>query len=94
MAKYAYAPLSIDDDARRRGGGGGASGGREAGGGSAGAPSASDQLVQERMPLCVGICVLLAIVYVLSRTGDRDALLLDNAKGMQHPSIRTSSPPR
>lgn len=92
MAKYAYAPLSIDDDARRRGGGGGASGGREAGGGSAGAPSASDQLVQERMPLCVGICVLLAIVYVLSRTGDRDALLLDNAKGMQHPSIRTSSP--
>ena len=31
--------------------------------------------MQERMPLCVGICVLLAIVYVLSRTGDRDALL-------------------
>lgn len=27
------------------------------------------------MPLCVGMCVLLAIVYVLSRTGDRDALL-------------------
>jgi 3'-phosphoadenosine 5'-phosphosulfate synthase len=29
-----------------------------------------DHLVQERMPLCIGICVLLAIVYVLTRTGD------------------------
>eukprot|EP00546_Thalassionema_frauenfeldii_P015291 CAMPEP_0178924182 /NCGR_PEP_ID=MMETSP0786-20121207/17175_1 /TAXON_ID=186022 /ORGANISM="Thalassionema frauenfeldii, Strain CCMP 1798" /LENGTH=644 /DNA_ID=CAMNT_0020598845 /DNA_START=45 /DNA_END=1976 /DNA_ORIENTATION=- len=30
----------------------------------------NDDFVQERMPLCVGICVLLAIVFVLSRTGD------------------------
>ena len=29
----------------------------------------SDDLVQERMPMCVGICVLLAIVFVLSRAG-------------------------
>ena len=29
----------------------------------------SDRIVNERMPMCVGICVLLAIVYVLSRTG-------------------------
>ena len=37
-------------------------------------PAGFYQLVSERMPFCVGICVLLAIVYVLSRTGDRDAL--------------------
>lgn len=29
----------------------------------------SDRIVNERMPMCVGVCVLLAIVYVLSRTG-------------------------
>jgi 3'-phosphoadenosine 5'-phosphosulfate synthase len=46
-----------------------------------------DHLVQERMPLCVGICVLLAIVYVLSRTGDQDALLNN-----QQPHVRASGP--
>ena len=30
--------------------------------------------MHERMPMCVGFCVLLAIIYVLSRTGDQDAL--------------------
>ena len=64
MARYAYAPLSIGD--RRHphdqhdGGGGGGRGGH----------NDEDQLVNERMPMCVGICVLLAIVFVLSRTGD------------------------
>lgn len=40
------------------------------------------------MPFCVGICVLLAIVYVLSRTGDRDALLPNNTinnNNIRHP---------
>ena len=62
------------------------------GGGSSGD---EDQLVQERMPLCVGICVLLAIVYVLSRTGDRDALLnTTTAAGGQNnaPHVRASVP--
>ena len=43
------------------------------------------------MPLCVGICVLLAIVYVLSRTGDRDALL-ENTGG--NPHMRANAPPQ
>ena len=34
-----------------------------------------DHLVHERMPMCVGVCVLLAIVYVLSRTGHGDAMM-------------------
>mmetsp|Transcript_33174 Transcript_33174/g.48648 ORF Transcript_33174/g.48648 Transcript_33174/m.48648 type:complete len:1079 (-) Transcript_33174:147-3383(-) len=55
MAKYAYSPLSVDESQRK--------------------PHRSshsddnDNLVNERMPMCVGVCVLLAIVYVLSRTG-------------------------
>jgi 3'-phosphoadenosine 5'-phosphosulfate synthase len=77
MAKYAYAPLSIDENNRRAG-----RAGRDP---SLPTSATSDHLVQERMPLCVGVCVLLAIVYVLSRTGDRDALLLES-----HPGIRTS----
>jgi len=48
--------------------------------------SDNDHLVQERMPMCIGICVLLAIVYVLSRTGDRDAILDSHS----HP-LRTDS---
>jgi len=67
--------IDQEEEARRRnarnsmsGGGGGMSSG---GGGGAG----GDYLVHERMPICVGFCVLLAIVYVLSRTGDRDAIL-------------------
>lgn len=64
----------VQDETRKRqahgstnGGGGGSS--------SSSAALAQDHLVQERMPLCVGVCVLLAIVYVLSRTGDRDVIL-------------------
>ena len=30
----------------------------------------SDDLVSQRLPFCLGLCVLLAIVYVLSRTSD------------------------
>eukprot|EP00934_Nitzschia_sp_Nitz4_P008238 Nitzschia sp. Nitz4//scaffold367_size14546//1542//5103//NITZ4_008924-RA/size14546-snap-gene-0.3-mRNA-1//1//CDS//3329549321//8228//frame0 len=60
MAKYAYAPLSIDQQQRRNGGGN---------------ADDEDNLMQERLPMCVGICVLLAIVFVLSRTGDPDVLL-------------------
>jgi len=42
------------------------------------------------MPLCVGICVLLAIVYVLSRTGDRDAMMMDH-DNIRHPSEEKAS---
>ena len=64
-----------------------------------------DKLVQERMPFCIGICVLLAIVYVLSRTGDRDAILLPpnaqnnvefavpNSQPQPHSNIRASTTP-
>ena len=45
-----------------------------------------DHLVQERMPMCVAICVLLAIVFVLTRGGDRDALL------ESHANIRQDGP--
>jgi len=48
MAKYAYAPLSVDESKRK---------------------ADSEDTVNERMPMCVGVCVLVAIVYVLSRTG-------------------------
>jgi 3'-phosphoadenosine 5'-phosphosulfate synthase len=34
-----------------------------------GGNSSNQDLVNERMPMCVGICVLVAIVFVLSRTG-------------------------
>lgn len=46
------------------------------------------------MPFCVAICVLLAIVYVLSRTGDRDAFVSRDAsssKAAAHPNVRGSS---
>lgn len=59
MAKYAYAPLSVDEDSRGR---------RNRR--SHHDRDGEDQLVNERMPMCVGICVLLAIVFVLSRTGE------------------------
>ncbi|GKY90748.1 hypothetical protein MPSEU_000047700 [Mayamaea pseudoterrestris] len=82
MAKYAYAPLSVDD---RRG--------RSSGGAAANASSShhhhhhsdvqQDHLVQERMPMCIGLCVLLAIVYVLSKTGDGATAL--------HQNVRTSN---
>ena len=43
--------------------------------------NSGDDLVQERLPLCVGICVLLAIVYVLSRTGDQDLSSTHSVRG-------------
>lgn len=56
MAKYAYAPLSVDEQRRKPHG-------------SDSERDRDQQLMNERMPMCVGICVLLAIVFVLSRTG-------------------------
>jgi len=55
--KYAYAPVSLDE-----------SGGKKQHHRAA-EQEQDDALVNERMPMCVGMCVLLAIVYVLSRTG-------------------------
>ncbi len=52
-----------------------------------------DHLVQERMPMCVGICVLLAIVFVLSRTGDSDVLLNNNNNSRIHNNMRSEIPP-
>lgn len=57
MAKYAYAPLSVGDGPGRR---------RHQ---QQLDDEESDRVVNERMPMCVGVCVLMAIVYVLSRTG-------------------------
>jgi 3'-phosphoadenosine 5'-phosphosulfate synthase len=59
-------------------------------------PEDDDKLVQERMPFCIGICVLLAIVYVLSRTGDRDALLPPTPGSdivPSHSNMRTAATP-
>ena len=42
--------------------------------------------------MCIGICVLLAIVYVLSRTGDRDAITSTVGK-QPHNNIRVENPP-
>jgi len=55
MAKYAYAPLSVDERRRKPHG-------------EISDQERDDNLVNQRMPMCVGVCVLLAIVYVLSRT--------------------------
>ena len=57
-----------------------------------------DQLVNERMPMCVGICVLLAIVYVLSRTGGGEGPTLapqqqQNAAAQNMPAVVTSGAP-
>ena len=41
------------------------------------------------MPLCVGFCVLLAIVYVLSRTGNQDAFLTQQQQ--QQPVVGTDA---
>jgi len=76
MAKYAYAPLSVDP-ARRNTSNNMAN------------PEDNNRgendFVQERMPLCVGMCVLLAIVFVLSRsaggeTSDIIANIHDNVR--------------
>lgn len=83
MAKYAYAPLSIDERRRQEGGGGYFAGANN--GGGSGGNSNNDNLVHERMPLCVGVCVLLAIVFVLSRTGESDAIY------QSHSQMRTSN---
>jgi len=61
MAKYAYAPLNVEDNPRRR---------STRYHDQAAENENSDRIVNERMPMCVGVCVLLAIVYVLSRTGE------------------------
>ena len=62
MARYAYAPLSIGDRRHPHD--------QHDGGGGSHRADHEDHLVNERMPMCVGICVLLAIVFVLSRNGD------------------------
>lgn len=43
--------------------------------------------------MCVGICVLLAIVYVLSRTGDRDTLFADSSAPSPRTTVRGVTPP-
>jgi len=68
MAKYAYAPVSVDKKGRRPH--------EEA------SERERDDMVNQRMPMCVGVCVLLAIVYVLSRS---------NAVPMEEGGIRTGS---
>jgi len=81
MAKYAYAPLEVDENRRNR-------------------PHAAvadaehdENLVHERMPMCVGVCVLLAIVYVLSRTGDRDAIMAEHHNVRSSPGSVSQVPP-
>jgi len=76
MAKYAYAPLSVEDNPRSRR-----------------LPHADvqdrerdDNLVNERMPMCVGVCVLLAIVYVLSRSGGEGVAVNTAAVSTVHPT--------
>ena len=44
-----------------------------------------DNILHERMPMCVAVCVLLAIVFVLSRTGDGNV-----APSLPNPNIRSS----
>lgn len=86
MAKYAYAPLSIDEDRRRRTlSSGGHSDPHLAG-------NNEDHLVHERMPLCVGFCVLLAIIYVLSRTGSQDALVQQQQQPLESNRNPVTSP--
>jgi adenylyl-sulfate kinase len=67
MPKYNYAPVSTAED-----GSGTPSKARSAGPSSGmlpfsiSGPDSSDELVRERLPFCLGLTVLLAIVYVLS----------------------------
>jgi len=83
MAKYAYAPLSVDQ--QRRGDDGGGSGGNKG--------RSEDDFVQERMPMCVGICVLLAIVFVLSRTGESSDIMANhNVRTPSHPPFANTVP--
>lgn len=51
----------------------------------------NDRIVNERMPMCVGICILMAIVYVLSRTGDGANMPL--RPDPNHGNVRTNIPP-
>jgi hypothetical protein len=48
---------------------------RGCGGGIIDNAQGKDHLVQERMSMCVGICILLAVVYVLPCNGDQEALM-------------------
>ncbi|KAL7571258.1 hypothetical protein ACA910_008913 [Epithemia clementina (nom. ined.)] len=86
MAKYAYAPLSIDEDRRRRD--------LASNDVSSGGTGNGDYLVHERMPLCVGFCVLLAIVFVLSRTGNQDAFLTQQQQQQQKQQAVIASQPQ
>jgi len=67
MAKYAYAPLSVSEQRRKTPHGEMSDRERD------------DNLVNERMPMCVAICVLLAIVFVLSRTASPGMIPENNA---------------
>jgi len=64
MAKYAYAPLSVEDGVGRR-----RNSNQSRFAQQQMDDEESDRVVNERMPMCVGVCVLMAIVYVLSRSG-------------------------
>lgn len=58
----------------------------------AAAAERDDHLVHERMPLCVGFCVLLAIVFVLSRTGDSEAIYNSHAHVRNNSNIPPPHP--
>ena len=68
--KYNYSPVSTSEGGPTVRGGPASSRVRnfEVESGRPSSSSEDDELVQKRMPMCLGLCVLLAIVYVLSRT--------------------------
>mmetsp|Transcript_18511 Transcript_18511/g.26054 ORF Transcript_18511/g.26054 Transcript_18511/m.26054 type:complete len:1092 (+) Transcript_18511:37-3312(+) len=85
MAKYAYAPLSVDENTRRKG---------KSPHDVASENERDDNLVNERMPMCVGICVLLAIVYVLSRTGGGNVVATTGPPPLpDDPNLRSATVP-
>jgi len=79
--KYQYAPLAVNDGERTNPHGLAAEHERD------------DKLVNERMPMCVGMCVLLAIVYVLSRAGSGvpAAVLIDATSDDSGGGVRANS---
>ena len=78
MAKYAYAPLSVDERKRKPHG-------------AISDQERDDNLVNERMPMCVGVCVLLAIVFVLSRTGVTADPVTPNPNAITTPAASTTT---
>jgi hypothetical protein len=75
MPKYNYAPVSTNEENNKSSSGNGNNGGSKPQpfniqNGSDGPSGSGDELVAERMPMCIGMVILLAIVYVLSRAGD------------------------